>query len=156
MKTLLPILGLLILFGCNNSSKPPMDSHAAEASDSVSHHHETHAHEQGIGVALNDGKRWTANAETTAGINNMKALVNDLPANAARDDYRKLATNLETEFNTILQKCTMTGEAHNQLHNYLLPMKELFEKLNSPDVEVGKSALSTLKGHLNEYQAYFQ
>lgn len=146
----------IFLFGCNNSSKKTIEDNAAEVTDSIAHHHEAHADEQVNGVTLDDGKKWITNAETTQGINTMIALVNNLPANASIDDYDKLRVKLDSEFNMILQKCTMTGEAHNQLHNYLLPMKELFEKLNSQDIEVCKSSFNILKKQLNEYQVYFQ
>ena len=49
----------------------------------------------------------------------------------ATTDSKKLSESLEQEFTIILQKCTMTGVAHEQLHNFLLPFrkKRYFEKL---------------------------
>jgi hypothetical protein len=49
----------------------------------------------------------------------------------------------------------MTGEAHDQLHNYLLPMKPLFKDLAAEDLATRKSALGNLTKHLSEYSAYF-
>jgi hypothetical protein len=50
----------------------------------------------------------------------------------------------------------MTGEAHSQLHNYLLPMKPLFKDLADEDLATRKSGLEKLTKYLSEYSAYFK
>ena len=99
-------------------------------------------------VALNDGKKWPANAETTEGIQKMTNLLEALPETATTDNINKLKKELETEFATILQKCTMTGEAHNQLHNYLLPMKELIDAIGAGSLEASHASAIALKQYL--------
>ena len=65
----------------------------------------------------------------------------------------KLRQELDKEFNVILQKCTMTGEAHNQLHNYLLPLKEQYEQL---DENSGSESVQKIKDYLHIYSSYFE
>lgn len=60
------------------------------------------------------------------------------------DTYKPLTNSLNSQFQTILQKCTMRGESHNQLHHYLLPMKAQFEILSSDDLLASKEAYQDL------------
>lgn len=106
--------------------------------------------------SLNNGSLWSANVETTTGINNMINLMSSFSKNESIDDYAKLKDNLEAEFNMILKECTMKGESHNQLHNFLVPMKEMFEGIGSSDLEICKTNFDTLNKHLTEYTNYFK
>ena len=77
------------------------------------------------GIALNDGKRWNANPETTEGINNMKEIMNNFTNKSSLKAYELLTEHLILEFSKVFEKCTMKGEAHNQLHNFLIPINAL-------------------------------
>ncbi len=47
----------------------------------------------------------------------------------------------------------MKGESHNQLHNFLLPLKEQLEKLEKQgDV----TTIEGIKSYLSTYNTYFQ
>jgi hypothetical protein len=50
----------------------------------------------------------------------------------------------------------MKGEAHEQLHNYLLPMRPMFDSLGSNKIETCKTAFTQIKNHLEEYSDYFE
>lgn len=84
----------------------------------------------------------------------MSALVRDFSTNPKLDYCHALKAKVENESKTILQKCTTTGEAYNQLH-YMLPMKEIMEKLNPSDIDTCSKAFTKLNEHLNEYGSYF-
>jgi hypothetical protein len=99
-------------------------------------------------VVLNNGERWEANPETTEGINNMINLVADFQQQSP-SDYAALKDKLDVEFKTIFQKCTMKGEAHDQLHNYLIPLKKEIDSLSEKNVNQVESYLKT-------YNRYFQ
>jgi hypothetical protein len=144
---------IAMLSACQNNSKS-INQDAADAQDTIVHHEEQV--QQASPVSLNNGKKWIANSETTEGIKKMTALMTEFTHQPEANDYKSLKVQLETEFNLILQKCTMTGEAHEQLHKYLIPMAEMFKKLNSEDMEVCHKAFDELKQHLTEYENYFQ
>lgn len=113
-----------------------------------------HGHTPGV-LQTNNGQRWKANPETTAGIASMQAILAKYEGKTGDATARTaLQEELELAFQDIFKKCTMTGEAHEQLHNYLLPMKNMFEKIGSA-TESGP-ALEQLKKHLAEYQNYFE
>jgi len=108
-------------------------------------------------LVLNDGEKWEANSETTQGIDNMKTILANFSESSSdassREDLKKA---LETEFGNIFKQCTMTGEAHDQLHHFLFPMKELFNKIASDKETEGKEAIKHLKKHLDIYGNYFK
>ncbi len=141
------ILAFSLTVSCNQNKKQEF----AKPIQTVEEAHES----EGV-LKLNNGDLWMANAETTEGIEKMKQLIANFSESENMEAYPKLKTTLETEFGTIISKCTMTGEAHDQLHNYLLPMKPLFKDLAAEDLETRKAALEKLTKHLSEYSAYFK
>lgn len=107
-------------------------------------------------VLLDEGVRWKANAETTEGIEKMIRILNGFEQADEIEAYASLSEALNAEFILIFQKCTMKGEAHNQLHNYLLPMRVYFKRLESKDLERCKTSFAKLSEHLALYSAYFE
>ena len=114
---LLP-LTLVLLVACNNNSEKETDhkDHDSteinkEATES-NHQHE----EEATKVLLDNGKKWKANPETITGIANMQSLVQN--GISGKTPLTALHEPLQLEFKTIFDKCTMTGESHNQLHNF--------------------------------------
>ena len=86
----------------------------------------------------------------------MIQVVNGFTQTDEVEAYSSLVDELNADFILIFQKCTMKGEAHNQLHNYLLPMRVYFKRLESNDLERCKSSFSELSEHLALYSEYFQ
>jgi len=82
--------------------------------------------------------------------------VTDFSSDASIEDYKNLKLNLEKDFSEIFQKCTMKGESHNQLHNYLKPMLPMFDAFESEDASIRSSNLSKMKRHLSGYTNYFE
>jgi hypothetical protein len=145
MKALLCTAGLLtaLVFSCSEPSE-------------TQHGHQPETIAPVAAVTLNNGEKWQANPETTDGIKNMTALLQAIPDTATVEDYHTLRTRLEAEFNAVLRNCTMTGEAHEQLHNFLLPMKSMFDDLGSGDAATARRAVHRLEQHTAEYYRYFR
>ena len=107
-------------------------------------------------LKLNSGKRWEANASTTEGIQKMVLMVDSFQETDSATAYLQLKTDLENVFTSIFKQCTMTGPAHDQLHNYLFPLKRLFNRLKSEDTVERSKAVLELKEYLKEYSIYFE
>ncbi len=141
------------LFACNNQGH----SHDADHKHDSGHEHavsaaESHSHDAETAVQLDHGKKWKANPETIDGIRKMSMIVrNGLIAKATPD---QLHEPLKKEFQTIFDKCTMTGEAHEQLHHFLLPVKENLEEISKPSA--GNSELEKLENYLLTFNNYFE
>lgn len=143
------ILATVLVVSCNNDKNKKQ-----EIAKPVQTEEETH--ESDAVLKLNNGDLWMANAETTEGIQKMSQLVANFTDTENMEAYPELKTKLEAEFGTIISKCTMTGEAHDQLHTYLLPMRPLFKDLVAEDLATRKASLEKLTKHLSEYSAYFK
>lgn len=164
-KTFKLILGIAILVfavSCDSKTGKIHDHSAAQQTDEHQKEkpasQQTNEHEHAVGevLQLNNGNLWEANLETTAGIDNMKLLIKSFSEGDNMEAYATVKQNLEKEFGTIIAKCTMTGEAHNQLHKYLVPMKDLFDGLAASDLDTRKSSLNKINTHLEAYTKYFK
>lgn len=149
MKLILVITVLTVAISCGNKTEKKPAQPKTEQAEEIEHASETV-------LRLNNGNLWQANSETTDGINNMLALMNSFTEKENLEAYTILKQNLEKEFGTIITKCTMKGEPHNQLHNFLIPMKPLFKGLESSNLTICKESYNTLNKHLLEYSNYFE
>lgn len=113
-----------------------------------------HTHASGSdAVALNNGQRWEANPETTIGISNMQKILNNTQGDET--DFLQLHANLEGAFQTIFQQCTMTGEAHDRLHDYLMPIKDHLNSLLSVAPGEEQKVIDNFSEYLSTYKNYF-
>lgn len=102
-------------------------------------------------VSLDNGKRWKANPETSEGIGNLRALIEKYPESGSTS--LQLKDSLEAEFQMIFQKCTMTGESHEQLHNYLIPLHKMLGAMNDQTTD---AEITAIYSHLQIYGEYFE
>ncbi len=100
-------------------------------------------------VTLDNGQRWKANPETTSGIANMTNILNAY--DPASGDPKALKAALEEEFGLIFERCTMTGEAHEQLHNYLVPIHSQLSGFTATEDQ-----RKVMSDHLAVYANYFE
>ena len=153
MKQILSFTLLLLLAACNNAKQEGEHEHHHGHDSSTVIPAEAHEHEgSSTTVALDNGKKWKANIETTEGIEKMKSLTQG--AIAENKTPQNLLPALQHEFKTIFDKCTMTGEAHNQLHNYLIPVKTQLDSLKS--ATASSKNLEDLQHYLETYPQYFE
>lgn len=102
-------------------------------------------------VSLDNGKRWKANPETTEGIANMRAMIEKYSESG--QTKLQLKDTLEAEFQMIFQKCTMTGESHEQLHNYLIPLHKMLNAMSDKSTD---AEITAMQDHLRKYGEYFE
>ena len=156
MKSFLLIISFVLIISCKQ--KPEKDQITIEVQQEttdVIEPEESHENIDGT-VSLNNGELWLANPETTEGIQKMKKRMGLFNNSENLEAYVILKAGLEEDFTELFEKCTMKGEAHNQLHNYLFPFLDLFDGLETSDLVVCKKSFSELNIHLNEYSNYFK
>ena len=103
-------------------------------------------------LQLNNGETWGANPETTAGIERMLAIIKD-----DNLDNTTIGKNLNTEMKNLFAECTMKGEAHNQLHLYLIPLVKMFRNLKEEENnEEASIKQKEIKSYLTSYHSYFR
>ena len=153
-KFLLPVV-ILVFVACNNQESQKEENHDNHQKSEIKDEQKDNKDEQeetAGKVQLDNGKKWKANTETVTGINNMSSLVQN--GIDRKIDAVKLVDSLQVEFKTIFDKCTMKSESHNQLHNFLIPIKGQLEKLKagSKDAEI----LKEIQEYLLTFKNYFE
>ncbi len=113
-------------------------------------------HEQEGQLKLNNGKRWKANIETSNGVNGMIKLMESFTASKNPKDYNKLSKELRAEMNTIFDKCSMKGEAHDNLHAFLVPIFGYLKELNSDEIDTCNNGFNSMDKQLKLYKDYFE
>ena len=149
-KILIYITVLSFLISCKNTTEKEVEPKVDPIIEETVHTSE------GDKVLLDNGNLWEANEDTTIGINKMINRLSSFTENENIASYLTLKEGLEADFTELFQKCTMKGEAHNQLHNYLLPMIDLFEGIASFEITTRKKNFNELKTHLESYTSYFK
>lgn len=99
--------------------------------------------------------RWKANRETTEGVRAMQAIVTRAKANALTKS--EAGSELRMAFQEIFTRCTMTGEAHEALHGFLLPTGALLDELDAATTsDQAAAVLSRLEAKLATYGDTFE
>ncbi len=154
------VLGLLtiavvVLSGAHLvvSREPAEHAHAApEAAAPPEHAHP--APEAGHATPPS-AARWKANPETTEGVHTMQSIVTRAKANALTKT--EASSELRMAFQEIFTRCTMTGDAHEALHGFLLPTGVLLDELDAASsAEQTNAALARLEAKLATYGDTFE
>ncbi|MDX9751706.1 MAG: hypothetical protein RBT71_11540 [Flavobacteriales bacterium] len=136
----------LLLGGCSGAPPdrdPSTDPHAGSQAGLP-------AGQEGL-PAGQAGPPWEVNAATREGVQAMRRLVEGYPANALRNGALK--DSLETQLTLIFERCTMQGEAHERLHDFLLPLYQLYREL-PPDP--GPEQVAAIRTHLESFGKEFR
>lgn len=114
------------------------------------HGHQDHQHHHGHEAkqpTLNHGAKWLMDSHTKVMFVAMSQRLD------AGGDLKTMGTGLNEDLQKLIQGCTMTGAAHDQLHVFLLPYMSSVKALS----ETGsKAAYSEVKQALKDYQKYFE
>ena len=82
----------------------------------------------------------------------MRNLAQNALANG--ENPSEVLPGLQAEFKTIFEKCTMKGQAHDQLHNYLVPVKDHLDKIRERNE--AEENFKELVAYLGTYENYFE
>jgi hypothetical protein len=137
------LLFTITIIGCKNSSNNP------ESNNSIT------IEESSPILKLNNGKKWIANIETHDGVTKMDSIISNFKSNTT-EDYFALGEALSEQTSTIIKKCSMKGEPHNQLHVVLVPMLDEISILKeSKNKGASQKALQQLEGLIADYFKHF-
>lgn len=108
------------------------------------------------GISLNNGDKWQVNAEMKPRIEKGKKILQEYQS-AGGSDYKALAEQLKIANAELIKSCTMDGESHNQLHNWLLPHMKLISKLKeAPNEAKAEQVIDELEESFKTYEKYFE
>jgi len=142
-------------FACANDAKQGSGEETAHEET----HSETHAeeHEDHDGeIELNDGHAWKVDDNMMSFI---KKMDQDVAAFAGKNynDYQVLAIDLTENIDQLTSNCTMTGQAHDELHKWLLPYIDTVNAFaKAEDEHSAKEQFENVKTSFVTFNQYFE
>jgi hypothetical protein len=120
----------LFLFSCGNNP----NEKSIEQSETVTIEEDHHHNDENEAIVLNNGERWKVDENMLLHIRNMESDCSDFSKNEPKN-YGTLAGKLQTNIDLLTSNCTMTGQAHDELHKWLLPYIDLVAELSDANAE---------------------
>jgi hypothetical protein len=117
-------------------------------------HHAEHGMEQET-ILLNNGQKWKVDDNMMVHIQQM---ISDLKRSSNQEsrDYEALQKNLIENINLLTGDCTMKGQAHDELHKWLLPFITLVNDLeNRKGQEAQESWFVEIQDSMEVFNSYF-
>ncbi|NNJ54736.1 MAG: hypothetical protein HKP14_01315 [Bacteroidia bacterium] len=117
---------------------------------------EKHTHGNSEAIQLNEGKQWIVVSEMMAYIQQIETDVSSFEGTEL-SDHEKLAESIDSNLEKLTSNCTMTGQAHDELHKWLLPFLELADTYNkSEDLKEAQKHLADIKTSFATFNTYFK
>ena len=147
---LIPAIALF-LFSCGNASNEKSeDLSEIETHDEHHHDHESEA------IELNNGEKWQVDANMLTHIRTMENDVISF-AKVEQKDYKVLSEKLQASIDLLTSNCTMTGQAHDELHKWLLPYMDLVEELSEAEDKIeAEKQFQEIQTSITTFNHYFQ
>lgn len=140
------VLGIALLLAACTQTPKSADNNKAVAP----------TQEKSAEIRLNDGAKWKVSPEMKPYVAKGSELVNAYLSSNSRD-YKTLATQLEEQNEKLIGSCSMTGEAHDELHKWLHPHLELVEALDDAEnADAAQKTVEKLRESYGLYAAYFE
>ncbi|WP_275097077.1 hypothetical protein [Sedimenticola hydrogenitrophicus] len=132
-------------------------ANSAFAADDHSHGHDSQGVETGLsGLSLNNDQPWEMDEHTR----NMSKKMHDTfitGDHSSLEGLTSVGVQLERQMETLIKGCTMTGEAHDQLHLFLNSHIPTINALAKADnYNSARENAIRLKGQLEAYQKHFR
>lgn len=145
------IFSSLIFISCNNTTNENTGATTVMATEGAEHQHH-----EGEAIALNNGEKWKVDDNMMIYIKNMENDVNTF--NTQREtDYETLAKKLAGNIELLTSNCTMKGQAHDELHKWLLPFIDLSDEFSDSKTEQETAAsFQKIKASFVTFNTYFQ
>lgn len=121
-KLILASLSIFALVACQQTDKKT----EAIVTNDTQQIEEPHHHATGkTSLYLNDGKPWKINEEMKPYVTKSEEIIKTYNNNENETNYESMSLVLKEQNNLLIKSCTMTGEAHDVLHEWLMPHLEL-------------------------------
>ena len=121
------------------------------------HHSDDHeapghvAEGKGLGLRLDDGAKWEMDTHTRSLFAKMTERVEGHEGD--HEAAKGLGSALDGDIDKLIEGCTMTGDAHGELHKYLVALIPAVEELASGG---GEEELGAVRELLDSYPRFFE
>ncbi len=140
----------LFIFACANEHKE--EKHETNTEEVFVEHKDDHNSE----IALNNGSLWKIDDNMMIFLEKMNTEVEAF-AGKSYNDYQVLAMSLQENIEGLTSNCTMTGQAHDELHKWLLPYIDTVNDFAKADnAKEAAIQLKEVKTAFEKFNQYFQ
>jgi hypothetical protein len=144
------LLGLAIVISCEKKQEANTENDQPKTEE----HATSEEHSENIKLELNNGAKWTMNAEMKPFLNEIETEINTYKPES--DDYKTLGKKIEVSNENLLKSCTMKGTPHEVLHAWLRPHMEKTAQLNkAANKDEANKIVAELKQSMETYHQYF-
>jgi len=143
----LTISTLLILSACSTEQKETAtEIKQVETSENFNPH----------GIELINGEKWKVDEGMMITIQSIAHKIKSFDGKTI-EDYREYSTSLSNLISELTSNCTMKGQAHDELHKWLVPFIGLSKDLKkSEDIAELSKIDGELKSEIVVFEDYFE
>ena len=155
MKYIITATGILVaatlLVSCGTDHS---ESHISDTDNHSSHSASAKLEEELTGPGLNNGQKWKMDDHTRFVFDKMAgSFLQADHSSLKKEELKKAGSDLQILISELVQGCTMTGDAHNQLHMYLTGYIPAVSALS----DSGRIAdAEKVEHYLKNYEKYFE
>lgn len=107
-------------------------------------------------IELNAGSKWQVDSNMLIHIRSMESDVADFHK-SGKKDYAILSGKLLADINLLTSNCTMKGQAHDELHKWLLPYIDLVGAFSKAGTnEEAQKRFHEIQRSFETFNRYFQ
>lgn len=137
-------LTVFTITACESSSS---NNAKVESSQENKHHHSDEE------INLNKGEKWLVEPTMLSLIHKMEREVLDFD----QQSFTQLGHQLSSDVEELTSNCTMTGQAHDELHKWLLPYIDLVDSLTQTnDQKEARALYQQIKQSFHTFNQYFK
>ncbi|NOQ73394.1 MAG: hypothetical protein GQ574_15415 [Crocinitomix sp.] len=152
MKILGTILISAFLFGCGSQEENSGADVAIDTTVVTTTEVEPNPHD----LIMIDGQKWVIDEGMRVSIDSIELRMQAFSGTTLAD-YEALSGDLKHHTKTVISSCTMKGQAHDELHKWLLPFIDLRKELiGITAVEDGEEIATELNNELTIFNTYFK
>ncbi|NOQ71736.1 MAG: hypothetical protein GQ574_07040 [Crocinitomix sp.] len=147
------IAGSFLLFNCDGN-EPVIKDELVTIEDVVEDI--TEAVPTPHDLVMVDNQKWVIDEGMKVSIDSIELRMEDFHGETM-DDFANLSTDLERHTKSIISNCTMKGQAHDELHKWLLPFIDLRKTMDNIGHPVeGETIAIAIKNELVIFDMYFE
>ncbi len=141
----------LLLAACSSNTGQQTTKQAGKET------HEEHSkHEEAEKIVLNHGEKWKVDAHMMEHIRTMDNQINTV-AKSETKDFKALSKSLQGSIDLLTSNCTMEGQAHDELHKWLLPYIDMVNELSeTTNQEKAAEQFAQIQQSFKTFHQYFQ
>ncbi|MGE0561692.1 MAG: hypothetical protein AB7O47_07740 [Flavobacteriales bacterium] len=153
-KLIIPIVLGVVLFSCREAT-----TEEKEVTQETIVAEEEHHYDENEAIVLDNGNKWVVVPEMMAFIKNIEngVVAFSKKKNTTFEEHKTLSILIDKNLEDLTSNCTMTGQAHDELHKWLLPFLDLAsEYAESENIEDAKASFQKINQSFNEFKTYFE